>query len=104
MLSERKTGGVLERGWAHPAGSDGSRCCRAAVMGHAAFGVGGLRSGIVRKNQSASTSSRAARSINGDQCSGGMRLRDLHCRTLMLSIPRNSATLGGPPSLAISAL
>jgi len=36
MLSDTKTGGVLERGWAHPAGSDGSRCCRAAVMGHAA--------------------------------------------------------------------
>ena len=34
MLSETKTGGVLERGWAHPAGSF-RRCCRAGI-GHAA--------------------------------------------------------------------
>lgn len=36
MLSETKTGGVLERGWAHPAGSFDSGVCRAVVGVHAA--------------------------------------------------------------------
>jgi len=35
LVGETKIGGVLERGWAHPAGSDGGRCCRAG-SGHAA--------------------------------------------------------------------
>ena len=75
----------------------------AAIPSVGVVGTGTLRSGMVSKNQRASTSGRSAMSIKADQCSGGTRFRERHWRTLMLSIPSLAAMLGGPPSLAIRA-
>jgi len=78
MLSETKTGGVLERGWAHPAGSDGGGVCRAAVGTNGVHAAARGRCG--RSFADTASPLRAQRSITaGQRHSGMLSKRDQLC-------------------------
>lgn len=68
LVGETKTGGVLERGWAHPAGSF-RRCCRAGV-GHAALDFWGFRSDDFKY---ATASADSGSSVAGRSSTSGLR-------------------------------